>query len=125
MYEPAPPSVSYEPRPRSSGPSGAALLLVGVILGGGMPSWELPGAAGGAYKPPAQVDAMEKIIDLARTGSAGALALGSLAVAGCTTSLTPTVTPEAGSASDKRRREVQEGIDATLTRLYAAVPDAR
>src|SRR5436309_8651218 len=57
--------------------------------------------------------------------TAGALALGSLAVAGCTTSLTPTVTPEAGSASDKRRREIQEGIDATLTRLYAAVPDAR
>ncbi len=34
MYEPAPPSRSYDPPPRSSGPSGAALLLVGVILGG-------------------------------------------------------------------------------------------
>jgi hypothetical protein len=36
-----------------------------VILGGGLPSWDLPSAAAGNYKPPAQVDAMEKIIDLA------------------------------------------------------------
>src|ERR1051326_7099483 len=36
-----------------------------VILGGGMQSWDLPNVAPGAYKPPAQVAAMEKVIDLA------------------------------------------------------------
>jgi S1-C subfamily serine protease len=34
MYEPAPPRTPSNPPPRSTGPSGAALLLVGVILGG-------------------------------------------------------------------------------------------
>jgi S1-C subfamily serine protease len=34
MYEPAPPRTPSDPPPRSTGPSGAALLLVGVILGG-------------------------------------------------------------------------------------------
>jgi 2-alkenal reductase len=34
MYEPAPPITPPAPAPRSTGPSGAALLLVGVILGG-------------------------------------------------------------------------------------------
>jgi len=34
MYEPLPPTVPPSPAPRSTGPSGAALLLVGVILGG-------------------------------------------------------------------------------------------
>jgi len=33
MYEPVP-SMPYNPPPRSTGPSGAALLLIGVILGG-------------------------------------------------------------------------------------------
>jgi len=36
-----------------------------VILGGGMPSWDLSGIAPGAARAPAQVTAMEKIIDLA------------------------------------------------------------
>ncbi|HEX3582382.1 MAG TPA: DUF4388 domain-containing protein [Thermoanaerobaculia bacterium] len=39
-----------------------------VILGGGMQSWDLPNilpGTPGAYKPPAQVAAMEKVIDLA------------------------------------------------------------
>ncbi len=34
MYEPLPPAVPPTPASRSTGPSGAALLLVGVILGG-------------------------------------------------------------------------------------------
>jgi hypothetical protein len=38
-----------------------------VILGGGMPSWEIPNAPQGTWKPPAQVSAMEKIIDLAES----------------------------------------------------------
>src|ERR1051326_2193609 len=38
-----------------------------VILGGGMQSWDLPNVTPGmpGYKPPAQVGAMEKVIDLA------------------------------------------------------------
>ncbi|HKR63767.1 MAG TPA: DUF4388 domain-containing protein, partial [Thermoanaerobaculia bacterium] len=36
-----------------------------VILGGAMPSWDLPSLAPGAHAQPAQVAAMEKIIDLA------------------------------------------------------------
>ena len=34
MYEAGPPTAPLSPAPRSTGPSGAALLLVGVILGG-------------------------------------------------------------------------------------------
>jgi S1-C subfamily serine protease len=34
MYEPARPTMPYNPPPRSTGPSGTALLLVGVIVGG-------------------------------------------------------------------------------------------
>lgn len=49
-------------RPLTGGKEGNVF----VILGGGMPSWDLPNLAPGAHhKPPAQVDAMEKIIDLA------------------------------------------------------------
>ena len=57
--------------------------------------------------------------------TAGALALGSLAAAGCTTSMTATTSPDKASTSEKRRRELQDGIDTTLTRLYATVPDSR
>jgi lipid-binding SYLF domain-containing protein len=57
--------------------------------------------------------------------TAASLALGSLAATGCTTSVTPTVTPATGSSSEKRRREIEQGVDATLTRLYSNVPDAR
>ncbi|HEX7192766.1 MAG TPA: DUF4388 domain-containing protein [Thermoanaerobaculia bacterium] len=48
-------------RPLAGGTEGNVF----VILGGGMQSWDLPNIAPGAYKPPAQVGAMEKIIDLA------------------------------------------------------------
>jgi hypothetical protein len=42
-----------------------------VILGGAMPSWDVMGAGPGAGgKPPAQVNAIEKIIDLAETPQA-------------------------------------------------------
>ena len=36
-----------------------------VILGGAVPSWDIASLAPGVHKPPAQVAAMEKIIDLA------------------------------------------------------------
>jgi uncharacterized protein DUF4388 len=48
-------------RPLTGGKEGNVF----VILGGGMQSWDMPNIAPGAYKPPAQVGAMEKIIDLA------------------------------------------------------------
>jgi hypothetical protein len=48
-------------RPLTGGKEGNVF----VILGGGMPSWDMPNITPGSYKPPAQVDAMEKIIDLA------------------------------------------------------------
>lgn len=48
-------------RPLTGGKEGNVF----VILGGGMQSWDLPNVTPGAYKPPAQVGAMEKIIDLA------------------------------------------------------------
>lgn len=38
-----------------------------VILGGAMPSWDMPNMAPGSGKPPSQVNAMEKIIDLAES----------------------------------------------------------
>ena len=38
-----------------------------VILGGGMPSWDVPNFMPGSSKPPSQVGAMEKIIDLAES----------------------------------------------------------
>jgi hypothetical protein len=48
-------------RPLTGGKEGNVF----VILGGGMQSWDMPNIAPGAFKPPAQVGAMEKIIDLA------------------------------------------------------------
>ncbi|HAT32684.1 MAG TPA: hypothetical protein DCW29_18120 [Janthinobacterium sp.] len=52
-----------------------------------------------------------------------ALALGA-ALAACTTTATPTVTQKGASDSDQRR-EIAQGVDSTLNRLYATVPDAR
>src|SRR5947209_5400703 len=56
-----------------------------VILGGGMQSWDLPnagaGAGAGAYKPPAQVGAMEKVIDLAEDNTMALKRLRELVVA--------------------------------------------
>lgn len=60
--------------------------------------------------------------------TAASFAIGGLAAAGCTTSLTPTVTPAAGTTgptSDKRRREIDEGADSTLARLESLVPEAK
>jgi Domain of unknown function (DUF4388) len=48
-------------RPLTGGKEGNVF----VILGGAVPSWDLPSLAPGTVKPPAQVTAMEKIIDLA------------------------------------------------------------
>lgn len=46
--------------------AGAAGGNVFVILGGAMPSWDLPDLAPGGHRPPpAQVEAMEKILELA------------------------------------------------------------
>jgi hypothetical protein len=46
--------------------AGAAGGNVFVILGGALPSWDVPQLPGtGTYKPPAQIGAMERIIDLA------------------------------------------------------------
>lgn len=53
-----------------------------VILGGGMPSWEMPAnLAAGQWKPPAQVGAMEKIIDLAEDSKVATLRLRDLVTA--------------------------------------------
>ncbi|MDB5761125.1 MAG: twin-arginine translocation pathway signal [Herminiimonas sp.] len=61
--------------------------------------------------------------------TAASLAVTGLAGAGCTTTATTSVTPSgaasAGTAADKRRREIDPGIDATLTRLYSTVPNSR
>jgi len=54
MYEPRPPATPLGPPPRSTGPSGAALLLVGVILGGvagGATATLLDGRAPGELMP--------------------------------------------------------------------------
>lgn len=52
-----------------------------VILGGGMQSWDMPNVAPGAYKPPAQVGAMEKVIDLAEDNTMALKRLRELVVA--------------------------------------------
>jgi hypothetical protein len=50
-----------------------------VILGGGMPSWEMPAnVKPGEWKAPAQVDAMEKIIDFAEDSKAATARLRDL-----------------------------------------------
>jgi lipid-binding SYLF domain-containing protein len=53
------------------------------------------------------------------------LAITGLTLAGCTTTATTTATktPEAGA--EKRRREIDAGVDATLARLYSTVPNSR
>ena len=61
MYEPAPPTTPYDPPPRSTGPRGAALLLVGVILGGiagGATATLLDGRAPAELVPPPQASAL-------------------------------------------------------------------
>lgn len=56
--------------------------------------------------------------------TAMSLAGAGLVMTGCTTA-TPTVTGSEGASPDKRRRDINSGIDTTLDRLYATVPDAR
>ncbi|SOY50549.1 BPSL1445 family SYLF domain-containing lipoprotein [Cupriavidus taiwanensis] len=53
------------------------------------------------------------------TGSAG-LALGTLATGACTTTK-----PEAPSDKSARRREIDSGVDGTLSRLYSSVNGSR
>ena len=53
-----------------------------VILGGAMPSWDVPGLAPGQGGPaPAEVGAMEKIIDLAEDGTAAMARFRELVIA--------------------------------------------
>ena len=64
-------------RPLTGGKEGNVF----VILGGGMQSWDLPNIAPGAYKPPAQVAAMEKVIDLAEDNTMALKRLRELVIA--------------------------------------------
>jgi len=64
-------------RPLTGGKEGNVF----VILGGGMQSWDLPNVTPGAYKPPAQVGAMEKIIDLAEDNTMALKRLRELVIA--------------------------------------------
>ncbi|HEY2321368.1 MAG TPA: hypothetical protein VGJ82_00765, partial [Thermoanaerobaculia bacterium] len=64
-------------RPLTGGKEGNVF----VILGGGMQSWDLPNVAPGAYRPPAQVGAMEKVIDLAEDNTMALKRLRELVVA--------------------------------------------
>ena len=56
--------------------------------------------------------------------TAMSLAGAGLVMTGCTTA-TPTVTGSEGASPDKRRRDINSGVDTTMDRLYATVPDAR
>jgi lipid-binding SYLF domain-containing protein len=57
--------------------------------------------------------------------TATTFAVAGLALAGCTTTATTTATKDTGAASDKRRREIDTGVDTTLTRLYQTVGGSR
>jgi lipid-binding SYLF domain-containing protein len=59
--------------------------------------------------------------------TATSLAVSSLLVTGCTTTVTPTVSSSTASdsASDKRRRDIDTTIDTTLDRLYRTVSGSR
>jgi lipid-binding SYLF domain-containing protein len=61
--------------------------------------------------------------------TASSLALSSVALSACTTSMTPTVSGQDNAAASQRkadpqRRELNTGIDATLERLRATVPNS-
>jgi lipid-binding SYLF domain-containing protein len=53
------------------------------------------------------------------------LAVTGVALAGCTTTATATKTTDTSAAADKRRREIDAGVDATLPRLYASAQGSR
>lgn len=61
--------------------------------------------------------------------SASSLALASLALGACTTSVTPTVsgdnTASGQRTKDQQRRELNAGVDAALERLSSTVPNSR
>ncbi|HGO6162120.1 TPA: hypothetical protein ACK3RS_007846, partial [Burkholderia cepacia] len=54
--------------------------------------------------------------------AAAAVLLGSLALAGCTT--TPDK-PEGAAASASKRQSIDASVNATLSRLYSTVPGSR
>jgi lipid-binding SYLF domain-containing protein len=56
---------------------------------------------------------------------AASLAVAGVALAGCTTTATATKTTDTSAASDKRPREIDAGVDATLPRLYASAQGSR
>lgn len=53
--------------------------------------------------------------------TAASVAVTGLSIAGCTA----TMTPNDNAGKDKRRHEIDAGIDTALTRLYAAAPGSR
>jgi lipid-binding SYLF domain-containing protein len=53
------------------------------------------------------------------------LAVAGVALAGCTTTATATKTTDTSAAADKRPREIDAGVDATLPRLYASAQGSR
>ncbi|MEX3606536.1 MAG: YSC84-related protein [Burkholderia sp.] len=56
-------------------------------------------------------------------GAAAAVVIGSLALAGCTT--TPLNEPQSAAASASKRQTINLSVDATLSRLYTTVPSSR
>lgn len=71
---------------------------------------------------------MQRRVFLRHTASS--LALTSVALSGCTTSMTPTVSGDASAGAQQRtkesqRRELNAGIEATLQRLETTVPNSR
>lgn len=53
------------------------------------------------------------------------LATAGAALAGCATTATTTKPEDAAEASEKRRREIDAGVDATVPRLYKAAPGSQ
>jgi lipid-binding SYLF domain-containing protein len=59
-------------------------------------------------------------LKLQTLGIAAALALGSLAITGCTTT-----TADSQASADSARQGIDSGVEATLSRLYNTVPGSR
>lgn len=56
--------------------------------------------------------------------STASIIAAEMAMTGCSTTATSTVTPQV-SGADKRRQDIDAGVQATLARLTTIVPDAR
>jgi lipid-binding SYLF domain-containing protein len=56
---------------------------------------------------------------------AASFAAAGMALGGCTTTATATKPGETAPASDKLRREIDAGVDATLPRLYKSAPGSQ